>query len=55
MRNMSTSLFEHESIKTTLTKAKELRGFAERLITISKMIQFPREELYFLDLGPRKW
>ena len=34
--NMATSLFRHELIKTTLPKAKELRGFAEPLITLSK-------------------
>ncbi len=36
MRNMSTSLFEHERITTTLQKAKELRRFAEKIITLSK-------------------
>lgn len=36
MRNLSTSLFRHERIKTTLPKAKELRSFAEKLITISR-------------------
>ena len=35
-KNMMTSLIEHEEIKTTVPKAKELRGFVERLITISK-------------------
>ena len=35
-KNMMASLIEHEEIKTTLPKAKELRGFVERLITISK-------------------
>lgn len=33
MRNLATSLFKHEKIQTTDAKAKELRGFAERLIT----------------------
>ena len=32
-RNMTVSLVEHELIKTTLAKAKELRGHAEPLIT----------------------
>ena len=32
-RNMVASLFEHETISTTLEKAKEVRGFAEKLIT----------------------
>ncbi len=33
LRNMATSLFHHERIVTTEAKAKELRPFAERLIT----------------------
>ena len=36
MRNMATSLFEHERIETTTAKAKELRPLAERLITLGK-------------------
>src|SRR5262245_20785794 len=36
LRNLSTDLFERERIRTTLMKAKELRPFAERLITLSK-------------------
>ncbi|MFB6240423.1 MAG: 50S ribosomal protein L17, partial [Gemmatimonadota bacterium] len=36
LRNMATSLFRHERIETTKAKAKELRPFAEKLITISK-------------------
>ena len=35
-RNMVTSLFEHEQIRTTDAKAKELRGVAERMITLGK-------------------
>ena len=35
-RNMVASLFEHETISTTLPKAKEVRGFAEKLITLGK-------------------
>jgi len=35
-QNMTNSLFKHELIKTTLPKAKELRRFAEPLITLAK-------------------
>jgi len=35
-KNMANSLFEHQLIKTTVTKAKELRRIAEPLITIAK-------------------
>lgn len=35
-RNMVTSLLDHEQIKTTDAKAKELRGIAERMITLGK-------------------
>ena len=34
--NMAISLFEHELIKTTLPKAKELRPYVEKLITLAK-------------------
>ncbi|MDX1496375.1 MAG: 50S ribosomal protein L17 [Salinisphaeraceae bacterium] len=36
LRNMSISLFEHELIRTTVPKAKELRRVAEPLITLAK-------------------
>jgi large subunit ribosomal protein L17 len=36
LRNMVTSLFEHERIETTEAKAKELRRLTERLITLGK-------------------
>ena len=65
-RNMTASLVEHEVIKTTLPKAKELRSFAEPLITISKTDSVANRRLVFnrlrskqavgklfTDLGPR--
>ncbi len=36
MRNMATSLFRHERIETTTARAKELRPYAERLITLAR-------------------
>ena len=35
-RNLATSLLEHERIETTETKAKELRGITDKLITLGK-------------------
>lgn len=37
LRNMATSLFRHERIRTTEAKAKELRPFAERLISLARV------------------
>jgi len=36
LRNLATALFERERIRTTLAKAKELRPFAEKLITLAR-------------------
>jgi large subunit ribosomal protein L17 len=46
-RNMTSSLVEHEIIKTTLAKAKELRMFAEPLITIAKEDSVANRRLVF--------
>ncbi|HOL31101.1 MAG TPA: 50S ribosomal protein L17 [Anaerohalosphaeraceae bacterium] len=40
-RNLTASLFEHETISTTLEKAKEVRSFAEKLITLAKKGTLP--------------
>ena len=50
MRNMSTSLFEKERIRTTLQKAKELRSFAEKLITMSKKESLHARRLVLRDI-----
>lgn len=65
-RNMTSSLVEHEIIKTTLAKAKELRMFAEPLITLAKEDSVANRRLafdrtrsketvgkLFTNLGPR--
>ena len=49
LRNLATSLFEHERITTTTAKAKELRPYAERLITLAK-----RGDLHARRLAARK-
>jgi large subunit ribosomal protein L17 len=36
LRNLTTALFEHEQIRSTLPKCKELRSYAEKLITLAK-------------------
>jgi large subunit ribosomal protein L17 len=46
-RNMVNSLVEHELIKTTLPKAKELRRFAEPLITLGKSDSVANRRLAF--------
>jgi len=66
LRNMSVSLLRHETIRTTLPKAKELRRVVEPLITLGKSdgdanrrLAFARlrdvqiVEKLFVDLGPR--
>lgn len=65
-RNMTISLVEHEIIKTTLIKAKELRSVAEPLITLAKNDSVANRRLafnrtrskatvgkLFTELGPR--
>ena|SRR5690606_40867792 len=50
-RNMTASLVEHELIKTTLPKAKELRRYAEPLITLAKEDSVANRRLAFARLG----
>lgn len=49
-RNLTNSLVEHEVIKTTVPKAKELRRFAEPLITLSKQDSVANRRLAFSRL-----
>jgi len=65
-RNMATSMLKHETIRTTLPKAKELRRVVEPLITLAKEDSVANRRLafdrlrdkevvgkLFTDLGPR--
>lgn len=66
LRNMATSLLQHETIRTTVPKAKELRRVVEPLITLAKVDSIAMRRLayarlrddsvvekLFSDLGPR--
>jgi len=66
LANMATSLFQHDRIVTTVAKAKELRPYAERLITLARRGDLHARRLVearlkdraiaqrlFKDLGPR--
>ena len=66
LRNMATSLLQHETIRTTVPKAKELRRVVEPLITLAKVDSIGSRRLaysrlrdetvvdkLFDDLGPR--
>lgn len=53
-KNMTASLFEHEVIKTTLPKAKELRRHAEPLITLAKEDSVAKRRLAFSRLRDAK-
>ena len=53
-RNMACSLFEHEVIKTTLPKAKELKRVAEPLITLAKNDSVSNRRLAFARTGSKE-
>ena len=52
--NMANSLFLHEQIKTTVPKAKELRRFAEPLITLAKTPSVANRRIAFAKLRDRE-
>ena len=54
LKNMSSSLFTHEVIKTTLPKAKELRMVAEPLITLAKVDSVANRRLAFARLRDKE-
>ncbi|MBU6141399.1 MAG: 50S ribosomal protein L17 [Proteobacteria bacterium] len=66
LRNLSLALLQHEVIKTTLPKAKEIKPFVEKVLTISKKDTLANRRLVisilgntdiidklFKDIGPR--
>ncbi len=52
-KNMSASLIDHEVIRTTVAKAKELRGVAEPLITLAKVDSVHNRRTAFARLGDK--
>ena len=50
LRNMANSLIEHEAIKTTVPKAKELRRVVEPMITLAKVDSVANRRLAFARL-----
>ena len=65
-KSLAISIIEHESVRTTLAKAKEIRGFLEPLVTLAKENTVANQRLaysrlrskdavakLFNDLGPR--
>ncbi|MFO6429268.1 50S ribosomal protein L17 [Erythrobacter sp. W302b] len=50
-RNMAAALIKHEQIKTTLPKAKELRPYLEKLITLAKRGGLSNRRLAMARLG----
>lgn len=54
LRNMSASLFKAEMIQTTVPRAKELRRFAEPLITLSKQDSVANRRLAFSRLRDKE-
>ncbi len=66
MKSLAISIIEHESVSTTLAKAKEIRGFLEPLVTLAKENTLANQRLaysklrsneavakLFNELGPR--
>jgi len=54
LRNLTIALIEREAIRTTLPKAKELRPFIEKIITISKTDSLPNQRLALSIIGNEK-
>ena len=54
LRNLTNALLRHEAIKTTLPKAKELRRFAEPMITLGKNSSLANRRLAFNRLRDRE-
>ena len=55
LSNMAVALIKHEQIKTTLPKAKELRPFVDKLITLGKKGDLPARKKAYSILPEKQW
>ena len=53
-KGLAISIIEHESVKTTLAKAKEIRGFLEPLVTLAKENTVPNQRLAYARLQSKE-
>lgn len=53
MRNLATSLFRHERIRTTKARARELRRYAEKMITRAKVDSVHNRRIIAADIGDK--
>src|SRR6056300_1208867 len=53
-KSLAISIIEHESVKTTLAKAKEIRGFLEPLVTLAKENTVANQRLAFSRLQSKE-
>ena len=53
-KNLAISIIEHESVRTTLAKAKEIRGFLEPLVTLAKNNTVSNQRLAYSKLRSKE-
>ena len=53
-KGLAISIIEHESVKTTLAKAKEIRGFLEPLVTLAKENSVANQRLAYARLQSKE-
>ena len=53
-KNLAISIIEHESVRTTLAKAKEIRGFLEPLVTLAKNNTVANQRLAYSKLRSKE-
>ena len=51
MKNLASELIDHKKIKTTLSRARAMRSYVEKLVTLSKVDTVANRRLAFAKLG----